>query len=70
MLLEEIATYDKKNILNDDDVSKKVKEYKKTSLNKCTKLFQEFIAGMERDWKKENRDNTSTFNVFNDLLVT
>lgn len=62
LLSDEIDKYDKINEeKNEEKVEKKVKDFKKTSLNKCIKIFQEFITVMLRESKKQNRENDGMF---------
>lgn len=52
-LIEEIRVYDEKQneIKTDEDVSKRVKAYKKTSLNSSVHIFEEFLRKLEMTWK-------------------
>ncbi|XP_024945620.1 DNA primase small subunit [Cephus cinctus] len=47
-LIEEINTFDaKEKAVQEDSNTKKIKDYKKTSLNKTLHIFQEFLRGLE-----------------------
>lgn len=45
--------YDEKQneVKTEDDVSKKVRGYKKTSLNTSVHIFEEFLRKLETSWK-------------------
>lgn len=52
-LIEEIAQYDEKQseIKSEDDAIRRVKGYKKTSLNSSVHIFEEFLRKLETSWK-------------------
>lgn len=52
-LIEEMRIYDEKQneIKTDEDVTKRVKAYKKTSLNSSVHIFEEFLRKLEMTWK-------------------
>lgn len=52
-LIEEMRIYDEKQneIKTDEDVAKRVKAYKKTSLNSSVHIFEEFLRKLEMTWK-------------------
>ena len=52
MLIEEIDEYDRKRAqLDGTNDSVKIKDYKKTSMNKSVTTFLQFLKPMEREWK-------------------
>ncbi|XP_054258588.1 DNA primase small subunit-like [Macrosteles quadrilineatus] len=52
-LIEELSRFDEKQTENktDDEISKRVKGYKKTSLNTSVHIFEEFLRKLEATWK-------------------
>ncbi|XP_011303904.1 DNA primase small subunit [Fopius arisanus] len=65
VLIDEINAYDtkEKNIEGGIENTKKIKDYKKTSLNKSLHLFQEFLRNLEdaRKNEKDSLKNTMEF---------
>ncbi|BET01016.1 unnamed protein product [Nesidiocoris tenuis] len=46
-LMDELSEFDKREAANDDDVRRKVKNYKKTSMFKSMQVFEEFLRNLE-----------------------
>lgn len=67
MLIDEVNAYDEKDkqatLDGEKIVAKKIKDYKKTSLNKSLHLFEEFLRSLQvaRKIEKENQNNTMDF---------
>lgn len=63
IVIKEIDAYDDKNKAVEGDVgsAKKIKDYKKTSLNKSLHVFQEFLRKLEH--AKTDQDNTAAFDI-------
>ncbi|KAK0080689.1 hypothetical protein PV325_013506 [Microctonus aethiopoides] len=63
IVIKEIDAYDDKNKAVEGDIgsAKKIKDYKKTSLNKSLHVFQEFLRKLEH--AKSDQDNTTAFDI-------
>lgn len=62
-LIEELSRFDEKQSenKNDEDISKRVKGYKKTSLNTSVHIFEEFLRKLEATWKGQRIKNSGKF---------
>lgn len=64
--------YDEKQneIKTDEDVTKRVKAYKKTSLNSSVHIFEEFLRKLEMTWKGRKIEISGKLLVMFHCIIT
>ena len=62
LLIDEIDEYDRKREqLDGANDSVKIKDYKKTSMNKSVSIFLQFVKPMEQEWREKKLQKNGNF---------
>lgn len=70
-LIEEINTYDVKDKAEEETYElnkKRIKDYKKTSLNKSLHIFQEFLGHLEAERREQRLKGKSKHTIISEIL--